>query len=48
MERTWILETKKLKTSDFHRNKKVIKIDDTDVNKILVSKKESCGSKNSF
>ena len=31
------------KTNDFHRNKKVIKIDDIDVNKILVSKKEPYG-----
>ena len=29
---------KKIKTSDFYKNKKVIKIDDIDVNKILVSK----------
>ena len=48
MERTWILETKKSKESDFHKNKKVIKIDDVDVNKILISKEEPYGSKNSF
>ena len=41
MERTWILETKKIKKSDFYKNKKVIKIDDIDVNKILVSKNAS-------
>ena len=39
---------KKIKTSDFYKNKNVIKIDDTDANKILVSKEEPCGTKNSF
>ena len=34
--------------SDFHKNKKVTKIDDTDVNQILVSKEEQYGTKNSF
>ena len=29
---------KKIKNSHFYKNKKVAKIDDTDVNKILVSK----------
>ena len=42
------METKKIKKSDFHKNKKVTKIDDIDVNKILVSKEESYGTKNSF
>ena len=42
------METKKLKKKDFYKNKKVIRIDDTDVNKILVSKKEPYGSKNSL
>ena len=42
------METKKLKKSNFYKNKKVIKIDDIDVNKILVSKEENYGSKNSF
>ena len=37
---------KKIKRSDFYKNKKVIKIDDIVVNKILVSKKEPFGSKN--
>ena len=32
----------------FTENQKVIKIDDTDFNKILVSKEEPYGSKNSF
>ena len=34
--------------SDFHKNKKITKIDDIDVNKILVSKEEPYGTKNSF
>ena len=42
------METKKIKKSDFHKNKKVTKIDDIDVNKILVSKEEPYGTKNSF
>ena len=48
MERTGIFEIKKNKKSDFYQEKKVIKIDDIDVNKILVSKKELYGPKNSF
>ena len=40
------------KKSDFYKNKKVAKIvakiDDIDINEILVSKKESYGTKNSF
>ena len=39
---------KKIKKSNFYKNKKVIKIDDIDVNKKLVSKEEPYGSKNSF
>ena len=40
---------KKNKKSDFyHKNEKVINIDDIDVNKILVSKKEQYGRHNSF
>ena len=39
---------KKTKISDFYKNKKVTKIDDIDVNKILVSKEEPYGTKNSF
>ena len=38
----------KIKKSEFYKNKKVTSIDDIDVNKILVSKKESYGTKNSF
>ena len=41
-------EDKKNQKSDFYKNKKITKIDDIDVNKILVSKKESYGTKNSF
>ena len=41
-------ENKKIKKSDFYKNKKITKIDDIDVNKILVSKKEPYGTKNSF
>ena len=38
----------KINTSNFYKNKKLFKIDDIDINKILVSKKESYGKKNSF
>ena len=38
----------KNKKSDFYKNKKVTKIDDIDVNKISVSKKEPYGAKDSF
>ena len=39
---------KKNKRSDFYKNKKEIKIDDIDFNKILVSKEERYGTKNPF
>ena len=39
-------EDKKIKKSDFYKNKKINRIDDIDVNNILVSKKESYGNKN--
>ena len=41
---------KKIKISDFYKNKnkKIFNIDDIDVDKILVSKKESYGKNNSF
>ena len=42
------METKKIKKSNFYKNKKVITIDYVDVNKILVSKEETYGTKNSF
>ena len=41
-------EGKKIKKSDFYKNRKVTKIDDIEVNKILVSKEEPCDTKNSF
>ena len=42
------LGDKKIKKSDFSKNKKVANVDDIDANKILVSKEESYGAKNSF
>ena len=39
---------KKILKSNFYKNKKVAKIDDINVNKILVSKEEPYGTKNSF
>ena len=36
------------KKSDFYKNKSITKIEDIDANKILVSKKEAYGIKNSF
>ena len=42
------METKKSRKGNFYKNKKAFKIDDIDVNKILVSKEESYGKKNSF
>ena len=41
-------DNKKILKSDFYKNKKVNRIDDIDVNKILVSKKEPYGNKNSL
>ena len=40
---------KKIKKSDFYnKNKNIFNINDTDINKILVSKKEIYGKHNSF
>ena len=39
---------KKIKKGDFYKNKKVAKIDDIDVNKILVSREELYDTKNTF
>ena len=39
---------KKIRKSNFYKNKKIINIEDIDVNNILVSKKESRGNKNSL
>ena len=36
------------KSNFYNKNKKIFNIDDTDVNKILVSKKEQYGKYNSF
>ena len=36
----------KIKKSEFYKNKKISRIDDIDVIKILVSEKESYGTKN--
>ena len=41
-------EDKKINNSNFHKNKKLLNLYDLDVNKILVSKKESYGLKNSL
>ena len=41
-------EDKKIKKSDFYKNKKIKSIDYIDVNKMLVSKKERYRTKNSF
>ena len=41
-------DDKKINKSNFCKNKKLLKIDETDVNKILVFKKESYGKKNSL
>ena len=41
-------DNKKIKKSDFYKNKKVFQIDTIDVNNILISKKESYGNKNSL
>ena len=43
-----IFEEKKINKSSFYKNKKLFNIHDLDVNKILVSKKESYGTKNSL
>ena len=40
-------EDKKINKSSFYKNKKLFSLNDLDVNKILVSKKESYGIKNS-
>ena len=41
-------DKKKIKKSDFYKNKKVFKIDEIDVDKILVSKKEPYGTNKSI
>ena len=39
-------DEKKIRNSDFYKNKKLNRIDDIDVNNVVVSKKESYGNKN--
>ena len=46
--KTIILEDKKINKSNFYKNKKLFHLHDLDVNKILVSKKELYGTKNSL
>ena len=41
-------DDKKINKSNFYKNKKLFNIHDLDVNKILISIKESCGKKNSI
>ena len=43
-----IFDDKKINKSNFYKNKKLPKIDDIDVNKVLISKKETYGKKSSF
>ena len=43
-----MFDDKNLKKSNFYKNKKIFNIDNIDVNKILVSKKETYGKYNSF
>ena len=40
-----IFDDEKINESNFYKNKKLSKIDDIDVNKIIISKKESYGKK---
>ena len=44
-EKSINFEDKNINKSNFYKNKKLFKIDDIDVNKILVSEKESNGKK---
>ena len=41
-------DDKNIKKSEFYKNKKVFQIDDFNVNKILVSKKEPYGTKSAL
>ena len=41
-------DDKSINKSSFYKNKKLFSLNDIDVNKILVSKKESYGTKNSL
>ena len=41
-------DDKKIRKNDFYKNKKLNRIDNIDINKMLVSKKKSYGNKNSL
>ena len=41
-------DNRNIKESDFYKNKKLFKIEDIDINKIFVSKKELYGTKNAI
>ena len=43
--KSMIFNDKKINKCNFYKNKTLLKIDDTDVNKILFSKRESYGKK---
>ena len=47
-EKSKNFDNKNIKKSDFHKNKKLFRIEDIDVNKIFVSRKESYGTKNAI
>ena len=49
IQQKYTIDDKKIKKRDFYNeNKKIFNINDIDVNKILVSKKEKYGKYNSF
>ena len=47
-EKSINFDNKNIKKSDFYKNKKLFQIEDIDVNKIFISKKESYGTKNAI
>ena len=47
-EKSINVDNKNINKSSFYKNKKLISLNDIDVNKMLVSKKESYGTKNSL
>ena len=47
-EKSTNFDDKKIDKSSFYKNKKLFSLNDIDVNKILVSKKESYGTKSSL
>ena len=47
-EKSTNFDDKKINKSSFYKNKKLFSLNDIDVNKILVSKKESYGTKSSL